>query len=276
VGYPGAAEYREFYKDLGWEAEYEYIKPYIMPNGQRKNIGIKYHKITGRGLGLSDKALYDPYWAKEKAAEHAANFMYNREKQTEHLHGIMGRPPIIVSPYDAELFGHWWYEGPWFIDYLFRKSWYDQGTYQMTHLADYLRDNPYQQVCRPSQSSWGYKGFHEYWLNDTNAWIYAHLHKAAERMIELSRFEPADELQWKALNQAARELLLAQSSDWAFIMRTGTMVPYAVRRTRSHLMRFNKLYEDVKIGKVDSGWLEKVELMDNIFPSINYRVYRPV
>jgi 1,4-alpha-glucan branching enzyme len=95
-------------------------------------------------------------------------------------------------------------------------------------------------------------------------------------MIEISQLEPEDELQWKALNQAARELLLAQSSDWAFIMRKGTMVPYAVRRTRSHLMRFNKLYEDIKVGKVDSGWLEKVELMDNIFPSINYRVYRPV
>ena len=83
-----------------------------------------------------------------------------------------------------------------------------------------------------------------------------------------------DELEWKALNQAARELLLAQSSDWAFIMRTGTMVPYAVRRTRSHLMRFNKLYEDINIGKIDSGWLEKVEYIDNIFPSINYRAYR--
>lgn len=275
MGYPGAAEYREFYKDLGWEAEYEYIKPYIMPNGQRKNTGIKYHKITGRGLGLADKALYDPYWAKEKAAEHAANFMYNREQQTGHLHNMMGRPPIIVSPYDAELFGHWWYEGPWFIDYLFRKSWYDQKTYEMTHLADYLRANPNQQVCRPAQSSWGFKGFHEYWLNDTNAWVYPHLHKAAERMIEISQIEAEDELQEKALNQAARELLLAQSSDWAFIMRTGTMVPYAVRRTRSHLMRFNKLYEDVKVGKVDSGWLEKVESMDNIFPNINYRVYRP-
>jgi 1,4-alpha-glucan branching enzyme len=145
----------------------------------------------------------------------------------------------------------------------------------MTHLADYLRANPTQQVCCPSQSSWGFKGFHEYWLNDTNAWIYQHLHKAAERMIEISQIEVEDELQEKALNQAARELLLAQSSDWAFIMRTGTMVPYAVRRTRSHLMRFNKLYEDVKLGKVDSGWLEKVELMDNIFPNINYRVYRP-
>lgn len=188
----------------------------------------------------------------------------------------MQRPPVIVSPYDAELFGHWWYEGPWFIDYLFRKSWFDQQTYAMTHLADYLKAHPTQQVCRPSQSSWGYKGFHEYWLNETNTWIYPHLHKAAERMIEISTREPEDELEWRALNQAARELLLAQSSDWAFIMRTGTMVPYAVRRTRSHLMRFNKLYEDVKIGKIDSGWLEKVELMDNIFPSINYRVYRPL
>jgi 1,4-alpha-glucan branching enzyme len=83
-------------------------------------------------------------------------------------------------------------------------------------------------------------------------------------------------LEWRALNQAARELLLAQSSDWAFIMRTGTMVPYAVRRTRSHLMRFHKIYDDVHVGKIDSGWIEKVEAIDNIFPSINYRVYRPL
>ncbi|MEM1290256.1 MAG: glycoside hydrolase family 57 protein [Cyanobacteria bacterium P01_H01_bin.162] len=276
VGYPGASEYREFYRDLGWDAEYEYIKPFIMPNGQRKNVGIKYHKITGKGLGLSDKSWYDPYWAREKAAEHADNFMFNRERQVEHLHDMMRRPPIIVSPYDAELFGHWWYEGPWFLDYLFRKTWFDQGTYEMTHLADYLRDNPTQQVAKPSQSSWGYKGFHEYWLNETNAWIYPHLHKAAERMIELAKREPEDELQWRALNQAARELLLAQSSDWAFIMRTGTMVPYAVRRTRSHLSRFTKLWEDLNEGKVDSGWLVKVEAIDNIFPNINYRVYRPL
>lgn len=276
VGYPGSPEYREFYKDLGWEAEYEYIKPFIMPNGQRKNVGIKYHKITERGLGLGDKALYDPYWAREKAAEHAGNFMFNRECQIRHLHSIMGRPPIVVSPYDAELFGHWWYEGPWFLDYFFRKSWYDQQTYELTHLADYLRQNPTQQVCRPAQSSWGFKGFHEYWLNDSNAWIYPHLHKATERMIALSQREPADELEWRALNQAARELLLAQSSDWAFIMRTGTMVPYAVRRTQSHLKRFTKLFEDLNAGKVDAGWLEKVETIDNIFPHVNYRVYRPL
>lgn len=276
MGYPGDPEYREFYKDLGWEAEYEYIKPYVMPNGQRKNTGIKYHKITGRGLGLSDKQLYDPYWAKEKTAEHAGNFMFNRERQIEHLYYLMDRPPIVVSPYDAELFGHWWYEGPWFLDYVFRKTWYDQSTYQMIHLADYLLKYPEQQVSLPAQSSWGYKGFHEYWLNHTNSWVYPHLHKATERMIDLARLEPADVLQERALNQAARELLLAQSSDWAFIMSAGTMAPYAVRRTKSHLMRFNKLYDDLQEQKVDSGWLQKVEAIDNIFPQVNYRVYRPL
>jgi 1,4-alpha-glucan branching enzyme len=159
---------------------------------------------------------------------------------------------------------------------MFRKSWHDQNTYQLTHLSDYLQAHPTQQVCCPSQSSWGFKGFHEYWLNETNSWIYPHLHKATERLVELSHYEPENDLQRRALNQAARELLLAQSSDWAFIMRTGTMVPYAVRRTRSHLMRFNKLYEEVKSGKIDADWLEKVEALDNIFPKIDYRVYRPL
>lgn len=276
VGYPGDPVYREFYKDLGWEADYEYIKPFIMPNGQRKNTGVKYHRITARDIGLDAKQLYDPYWAKEKAAEHAANFVFNREKQVRYLQEIMGRAPIVVSPYDAELYGHWWYEGPWFIDFLCRKSYYDQQTFAMTHLADYLRTHPTQQVVRPAQSSWGFKGFHEYWLNDTNAWVYPHLHKATERMIELAHREPSDQLEIRALNQAARELLLAQSSDWAFIMRTGTMVPYAVRRTRSHILRFTRLYEDICAAQIDPEWLANVEYMDNIFPDLDYRTYRPL
>ncbi len=275
VGYPGHPVYREFYKDLGWEADYDYIKPYITPDGHRKNTGIKYHKITGRNLGLEAKQLYDPYWAKEKAAEHAANFAYNRQQQIRYLHQLMGREPIVVCPYDAELFGHWWYEGPWFLDFLMRKAYFDQPFFAVTHLADYLQLHPTQQVVQPAQSSWGYKGFHDYWLNETNAWIYPHLHAGAERAIALAQREPADALEERALNQAARELLLAQASDWAFIMRAGTMVAYAERRTKTHLLRQKKLYEDILAGTIDSGWLAKVEYMDNIFPNIDYRVYRP-
>jgi 1,4-alpha-glucan branching enzyme len=95
-------------------------------------------------------------------------------------------------------------------------------------------------------------------------------------MIELAKIHPdARDVERRALNQAARELLLAQSSDWAFIIKSGTMVEYAVRRTREHLLRFTRLYEQLKAGKVDEHWLSTVESRDNLFPEIDYRVYRP-
>jgi len=272
-GYQGDFTYREFYRDIGYDLDLDYIGPYIQPNGELKNTGIKYSRNTGR---TEQKELYDPYWAREKAAEHAGNFMFNRERQIEHLHSIMGRPPIVVSPYDAELFGHWWYEGPWWLDFVIRKSCYDQHTYRLTHLSEYLQENNTQQTSWPAQSSWGDRGFHEFWLNNTNEWIYPHLHKAAERMVCLAWDYPhADGILRRALNQAARELLLAQSSDWAFIMRTGTMVDYAFRRTNNHLRRLNQLYDQIRTDKINEEWLARLEYLDNIFPHIDYRVYRP-
>jgi 1,4-alpha-glucan branching enzyme len=273
-GYPGDFEYREFYRDIGFDLPMDYIGPYVQSTGERKNTGIKYHRITGR-VGLGEKRLYDPYRAREKAAEHAGNFMFNRERQIDWLAQQMGRPPIVVSPYDAELFGHWWYEGPWWIELMLRKSCYDQQVFQVTHLAEYLAENPTQQLTQPAQSSWGDKGYHEYWLNDTNAWIYPHLHRAEAWMTELAgRFAGASGLAERALNQAARELLLAQSSDWAFIMKAGTMVDYAARRSRSHLRRFRALAEQVQRGGIDEGWLRKLEYVDNLFPAIDFRTYR--
>src|SRR5205807_5602141 len=105
---------------------------------------------------------------------------------------------------------------------------------------------------------------------------YRYLHKASERMVELARqFPDASGVQRRALNQAARELLLAQASDWAFIIKTGTMVEYAVRRTKEHLLRFTRLYEQLKGNALDENWLGTVESRDNLFGEIDYRVYRP-
>lgn len=270
-GYPGDYDYRDFYRDVGYDLEYDYIRSYINPDGKRKNVGIKYYRITGR---TDRKEPYNPYRALEKAASHAGNFMFNREKQVEFLCDYLKRKPIIVSPYDAELFGHWWYEGPQFINFLLRKLSCDQKTIKMVTPMEYLEQNPKNQVLTPSMSSWGYKGYSEVWLEGSNDWIYRHLHQAMERMIELARTRPnAIGLEKRALNQAARELLLAQSSDWAFIMKTGTMVEYAVKRTRDHIARFTKLYEDIKRGGVDEGWLNDIEWKDNLFPDIDYRVY---
>jgi 1,4-alpha-glucan branching enzyme len=240
-------------------------------DGIRVNTGIKYYRITGTS---GDKQPYNEKIAREKAAEHAGNFMFNREKQIEYLAEIIDRKPIIVSPYDAELFGHWWFEGPDWINFLIRKISCDQRTIKLITPGEYLDEYPVNQVATPSMSSWGYKGYSEVWLEGSNDWVYRHLHKAAERMGELARQYPqANGLQQRALKQAARELILAQSSDWAFIMKTGTMVSYAIKRTKDHLLRFDKLYHSIKANQIDEAWLRDIEQKDNLFPNINYRLY---
>jgi 1,4-alpha-glucan branching enzyme len=273
-GYPGDPDYREFYRDIGWDLDWEYVRPWIQPTGKRKNVGVKYFRITGR---TPHKEPYEPRRARERAATHAGNFLFNRERQIEHLASRMGGVrPIVVSPYDAELYGHWWYEGPQFIDFLVRKVAHDQGAFRLATPGDYLRHHPEQQVATPPLCSWGAGGYAGVWLDGSNDWIYRHLHEAAERMIALARdhLEP-DPLTRRALNQAARELLLAQSSDWAFIMKTGTMVDYAIRRTQEHVLRFLRLHEQIRSRSVDPEWLGRIESRDNLFPEIDYRVYRP-
>jgi 1,4-alpha-glucan branching enzyme len=271
-GYPGDYNYREFYRDIGFDLDYEYVRPYLHPDGARVNLGIKYHKITG---ATDHKDPYIRQWALDRAADHAGNFLFNREKQVEWLAGIFNdRKPIIVAPYDAELYGHWWFEGPDWINFLIRKIAYDQKTVRLITPTAYLAENPTCQISNPSASSWGYKGYSEVWLDGSNDWIYRHLHKAADRMVELAQSRPhAEGTLLRALNQAARELLLAQSSDWAFILKTGSHVEYAVKRTRDHVLRFTRLYDDIKRNSIDEGWLGDIEYKDNIFPDIDYRVY---
>jgi 1,4-alpha-glucan branching enzyme len=273
TGYPGDPDYREFYKDLGYDCEYEYIRPYLHSDGIRRNIGIKYHRITGK-VDLSTKQPYIPSRAKDKAARHAGNFLFNRTKQAEHLSSILDRPPVIVSMYDAELFGHWWFEGPDFLNFLFRKMHYNQSTVKPITPMQYLEKFPINQVVTPAASSWGAEGYYKVWLNPSNDYIYRHLHKAAERMIELAeKFPNASGNLKKTLNQSARELLLAQSSDWAFIMTSGTMVEYAHKRTKEHILNFTNLYFQILSNSIDMQYVEKLERKNNIFPNIDYRVY---
>jgi 1,4-alpha-glucan branching enzyme len=272
-GYPGDPAYRDFYRDIGFDLPFDYVKPYIHKDGIRTFTGVKYHAITHGPL--QGKRAYDPHQAYLRAAEHAGNFMYNRERQVEHLRANMDRRPIVVAPYDAELFGHWWYEGPMFLELLFKKLHFDQGTVAPITPSGYLAEYATNQVATPSMSSWGEKGYGEYWCNGSNAWVYRHLHKVAERMVQLAhRFPAAEGLKRRALDQAAREVMLAQASDWAFIMKTGTTVPYATKRTNDHVKRFSRIYDALMNDRaIDESWLAEVQRRDNLFPEADYRVY---
>jgi 1,4-alpha-glucan branching enzyme len=291
-GYPGDPAYRDFYRDIGFDLPHDYVKPYLPPDGTRKFTGIKYHRITGR---VRDKDLYNRGWAMGAADHHAWDFMQSRVGQIEELCRHTNFDMIVVSPFDAELFGHWWFEGPEFLNWFIRKSAYDQKAFALTTPTRYLADHQTLQMVVPSASSWGNKGYWEVWLDDCNAWIYPHLHAAAKRMIELAREYaasiPADAsaagdapaegaaaaalppLIERALRQLARELLLAQSSDWAFLMKTGTASNYATKRTKDHILRFNKLYEQVRAGEIDEEFLKNCEWRDNIFSNLDWRYY---
>lgn len=271
-GYPGDYHYRDFYRDIGFDLDYEYLKPHLHRTGIRTLLGIKYYRITGR---TDNKQPYVARAALDRAAEHAGNFLFNREKQVEWLSGGMdGRPALVVAPYDAELFGHWWFEGPDWINFLLRKLHFDQQTVKPITIPEYLDRHPHLQIAQPTLSSWGYKGYSEVWLEGSNDWIYPHLHEASDRMVELARGNPGSTgLKQRALNQAARELLLAQSSDWAFILKTGTMVDYARDRTKVHVNNFNHLYDQLSTNDIDETWLAEIERRHNLFPTIDYRVY---
>ena len=271
-GYPGDPLYRDFYRDIGFDLPMEYIGPHVHPEGIRLYTGFKYHAITHGQL--HDKWIYDPSAARGRIGLHAAHFRGNREKQIQGLAAQMDRPPIVVSPYDAELYGHWWFEGPLFLNDLFRQLHFDQRTVASITPGDYLERHPTSQTATPCLSSWGHKGYAEFWCNESNAWTYRHVHVAAERMVEIARRSPvADGLERRTLNQAARELLLAQSSDWTFIMATGTTVPYATRRFNEHIVRFTRLYDSLKAGRPDETYVAELEAKDNLFPHVDYRIY---
>lgn len=270
-GYPGDFNYREFYRDIGYDADYEYIKPYIAKNGVRVNTGIKYHRITGK---TDFKDYYNVGWAMDSAEKQAGHFLDSRTSQINELSSFMDTPPIVVCPYDAELYGHWWYEGPYWLYILFKKIHYDDCNFKLITPGEYIDKFPHIQISSPCRSSWGANGYSEVWLNPTNDYVHKHLHVAGDRMCELAHIYPnAKGLKKKALNQCARELLLAQSSDWLFIITNGTMVDYAKKRIKDHIGRFTALYEQIKSNNINEEFLKDISKKDKIFPDVDYMIY---
>src|SRR5438067_994316 len=245
-GYPGDPMYREFYRDIGFDLPLEHLGP--VARGVRKFSGVKYHRITGE---KKHKELYNPAAADRAIEAHATHFLEQRRAQFRQL-AADDIEPIVVAPFDAELFGHWWFEGPRFLELFIRKAALDQRDFHLTSPSDYLAAHPTQQTIEPAPSSWGENGHLEVWIDKSNSWIYPHLHTAMQRMHKIAAAHRNDSSAQadRALKQLARELLLAQSSDWAFLMRTGTAAEYATKRTLDHVGRFNRLHDQFVGGRV--------------------------
>jgi len=285
-GYPGHPAYREFYRDIGFDLPTEYLGS--IARGSRKFSGVKYHRITGPG---NEKQLYDRTAATNAALKHAIHFLEQRREQILGI-GQLGFTPIIIAPFDAELFGHWWFEGPIFLEQFIRRT-AKQPDLHLTTPSEYLAEHPTQQIVKPAASTWGENGHLAVWLDPGNAWIYPQLQSATDRMTQLARQHtntvvgqplrstketsaggaPALQLTDRVLKQLARELLLAQSSDWAFLMKTRTAREYATQRTIDHLARFNRLHDQFVATMISEEFLRDCEWRDNVFPNLNWRYY---
>jgi 1,4-alpha-glucan branching enzyme len=267
-GYPGDFYYRDFYRDIGFDLDMEYIRPFILDGETRIHTGFKYYRITGHD---TEKEVYDPQRAQQRINIHADNFVHRSLAQLSQYESRDKPAPLITSPYDAELFGHWWYEGPdWLEAVIERFSEYTDSIVLTTPSA-YLAENPVLQVAEPSASSWGDGGYNAFWLNEGNDWIYPHLHDQSNRMqalVELFQDAKPGSLNYRALQQAGRSLLLSQASDWAFFMKTGTAQEYAYNRTRDHLARFNYLENVLRNNTIDERRLQALEVMDPVFPNL--------
>lgn len=270
-GYPGDPVYREFYRDIGYDLDFEYLAPYLL-GGIRGDTGFKYYRITG---STERKEPYDYQAARLKVREHAYDFMGKRAQQVLYWTGRMEGEPVIVAPYDAELFGHWWFEGPDWLEEVLRLAASSDYQVQLTTLSEYLDKYPPREEVNLGFSSWGEGGYNQMWLNPTNDWIYPLLHqaeKAMQAMVQKTR-DPSP-LEERVLRQAARELLLAQSSDWPFILTTKTVVEYAQGRLKTHLQNFFRLYQGYQQGGLEEDFLTSLEAREGLFPNLDYSLYQ--
>jgi len=258
-GYPGDFLYREFHR-------------------KDSSSGLQYWRITSNTAGLGEKELYDPYPAFQKTKDHAAHFVHLLEEEVRSYAPTSDVPGIVVSAYDTELFGHWWFEGIAWLQEVLRLLEHNE-TVEATTASHYLALYPPDEVIDLPESSWGEGGGHWTWLNPETEWMWPLIHRA-ERQMELlvARYPTADGEMAEVLAQAARELVLLEASDWPFLISTGQAKEYAIGRFQQHLARFNVLAglaeRGTALAPADREFLTSAEEMDNPFSKIDYHAFR--
>ena len=265
-GYPGDSKYREFHRDLGWDLPVEALRKIGIE--EPRPLGLKLNKVTAQNIPLKDKGFYQAEKANIQVKEHAKEYLLGRKLQFNNLYKAINQEPLLVAPFDAELFGHWWFEGPRFLSELFKQS--GEQNIEFTKLNDVLKESPRIQLCEPCPSSWGQGGFHKYWLNESNSWLIPEWSKAGKSMVESCKNGVKNELELRVLQQAGRELLLSQSSDWSFILKAGTTTELAKERIHRHLKRFWLLINSLdNEQELPQSKLIELEKEDCIFPLIH-------
>ena len=263
IGYPGAGQYLEFHK-------------------KHNERGLRYWKVTDNKTDLGGKHPYYPDDIHAKLYEHSQHFCnVVRDTLREHKNAT-GRAGVCVAPFDAELFGHWWFEGPNFLrDVVFTLA-HDPSVMLMT-AEEALYHHPPDKVMRLQEGSWGEKGNHSVWINDRTRWIWEMEYRAENRMLKLLH-----ELPWRTkepvremMQRAGRELLLLQASDWPFVIHSQGAVDYGIQRFAGHCTRFDHMTQNAEalsadrpLDAIQQIQVQEADSHDSIFPTIELDWWR--
>lgn len=256
-GYPGHPDYREFHRDGIHDVDTDTCGEFALPDGGRLPFGLKYWRVTGG----PEKQWYDPARAVEQAELDAADFIRAIQSVENGL---------TLLPFDAELFGHWWHEGPlWLERVLVRAAEMEGVSVQSVHRStESFADAP---TGQPAASTWGRKGDYSFWINRDTDWIYPLLNQCSQELSQLvgQYGQQKEALVERALRQAGRELLLASASDWPFMLRAGTTTSYAMERLRKHVEQFQRISRSLSESRLEATQLEEWERINPAFPDIS-------
>ena len=262
-----------------WSAHYGYPGDFYYREFHRKapESGGQYWRITSKEADIGEKEFYDPEKAMERVEEHARHFVSLVGRLLREHEEKFGEKGIIVSPYDTELFGHWWFEGvKWLgrvIELLYQRG---IATPTLSRFLDEYSGEKHE--IELPEGSWGANADHSTWWNEETEWTWKHVYRAEDRMVALaSRFYGRDNLTGRAIEQLARELLILEASDWQFLITTGQAKEYAKRRVLTHSRDFHRLANEivryVKTGEFDVKLLEELEERDNPFRPVVIEPY---
>jgi 1,4-alpha-glucan branching enzyme len=263
-----------------WSAEFGYPGDFWYREFHKKDAvsGMQYWRIGGRGVDLGGKPPYEPAKAAERVNEHVAHYVHLVEDALRGFHAENGQFGVISAAYDTELFGHWWFEG---VDWLkgVLRGLARSDVVELSTASRMVAAHQPDEVLALPESSWGAGGGDFTWRNPETDWMWPPIHAAERRMEDLVvRFPNAEGERRAVLDQAARELLLLESSDWPFLVTTGQAKAYASERFSEHVARFNQLADVAErdaITDEDRAYLETVAERDNPFAAIDYRDFAP-
>ncbi|MCI0514862.1 DUF1957 domain-containing protein [candidate division KSB1 bacterium] len=263
TGYPGDGWYLEFHKKY-------------FPGG------LRYWRVTDTRLDLELKDYYQPEKVAGRLYENSVHFVAQIQKNLKAYQQQTGCSGMLVAPFDAELFGHWWFEGPQFLKNILYQIAANPELELITG-TEKIRQVPVAPRIHLPESSWGEGGFHFIWLNQETAWMWSQIYEAEIRLQMLTRtlnFHTDSQLN-HILKQAARELLLGQSSDWPFLITTKAAPDYAATRFQEHLNAFNRLaslaekhHQGESVPALEWEFFETCQQRDPLFPELNLAWFR--